>query len=328
LVDNGYGNLRGRWSARHPSTQARIATFEMAELTPEHVAEVVAACRGSAEDIVGSLTRALDGQIVGVTIEEPGTYDPSQPLPGHDGPGLAITMKFGASTAVVLLPESSGLLPPWYTAPDATGKSKLSTLAQELSMLVVPASLAADEFQAFRVEAVTAALLLAEVAPGASHVPIALKSEDKQGHLSIIWPVPKPGEMMPKAAAPEVAPLPSAKPEAKPTPPAVAAAAPAPPATHEFSNLPKYTRSVFKVKVPVSVNLASQKQSVQDIIGLVPGSIIKFDKSCDELLDLVVGDQPIAAGEVVKVGDKFGLRIRNIILPQEQFVAIKTSMAS
>jgi flagellar motor switch protein FliN/FliY len=80
--------------------------------------------------------------------------------------------------------------------------------------------------------------------------------------------------------------------------------------------------------VPVSVNLASQKQSVQDILELVPGSIIKFDKSCDELSDLMVGDQPIAAGEVVKVGDKFGLRIRDMFQPQEQLVAIKATMAN
>ena len=64
---------------------------------------------------------------------------------------------------------------------------------------------------------------------------------------------------------------------------------------------------------------------MQEIIELVPGSIIKFDKSCDELLELVVGDQAIAEGEVVKVGDKFGLRVQNMILPQERFIAIKTT---
>jgi flagellar motor switch protein FliN/FliY len=80
------------------------------------------------------------------------------------------------------------------------------------------------------------------------------------------------------------------------------------------------------VQVPVSVTLAAQKHTVQEIRELVPGAIIKFDKSCDELLDLLVCDQPIAQGEVVKVGDKFGLRIRNMILPQEQFIAIKATM--
>jgi flagellar motor switch protein FliN/FliY len=96
----------------------------------------------------------------------------------------------------------------------------------------------------------------------------------------------------------------------------------------DLSKLPPYTQSLFKIRVPVSVNLASHKQSVQDIIELVPGSIIKFDKSCDELLELVVGDQPIAEGEVVKVGDKFGLRVQNMILPQERFIAIQTTIAS
>jgi flagellar motor switch protein FliN len=95
----------------------------------------------------------------------------------------------------------------------------------------------------------------------------------------------------------------------------------------DLSKLPGHTRSFLKVLVPVSVNLASQKHTIQEIRELVPGAIIKFDKSCDELLDLVVCDQPIAAGEVVKVGDKFGLRIRNMTLPQEQFIAIKATMA-
>lgn len=60
----------------------------------------------------------------------------------------------------------------------------------------------------------------------------------------------------------------------------------------------------------------------------MPGAIIKFEKSCDELLDLAVCDQLIAAGEVVKVGDKFGLRIRNMTKPEEQFITIKAMMAS
>jgi flagellar motor switch protein FliN/FliY len=54
--------------------------------------------------------------------------------------------------------------------------------------------------------------------------------------------------------------------------------------------------------------------------------MIKFDKSCEELLDLMVCDQPIASGEVIKVGDKFGLRLRSMIMPQEQFIAIKATM--
>ena len=40
---------------------------------------------------------------------------------------------------------------------------------------------------------------------------------------------------------------------------------------------------------------------------LVPGAIIKFDKTCDQPLELCIGDQPIATVEVVKNGEKIGL---------------------
>ncbi|HVT28075.1 MAG TPA: FliM/FliN family flagellar motor C-terminal domain-containing protein [Lacipirellulaceae bacterium] len=77
----------------------------------------------------------------------------------------------------------------------------------------------------------------------------------------------------------------------------------------ELDRLPTYARGLLRIRVPVQVTLASQRKSIQEIIELGPGSIIKFDKTCDEPLNLCVGDQPIAQGEVVKVGDKFGLRI-------------------
>ncbi len=72
-------------------------------------------------------------------------------------------------------------------------------------------------------------------------------------------------------------------------------------------------RGFMQIRVPVQVTLASQRKSIQEIIELGPGSIIKFDKTCDEALELTVGGRPIAAGEVVKVGDKFGLKISSIV---------------
>ena len=64
--------------------------------------------------------------------------------------------------------------------------------------------------------------------------------------------------------------------------------------------------------------LASKKQPVSKIVELAPGAIIQFNKSCDEMLDLEVSGLRIAEGECVKVGDKFGLRITSIILPEER----------
>lgn len=83
--------------------------------------------------------------------------------------------------------------------------------------------------------------------------------------------------------------------------------------------LPTYGRSLMRIKVPVMVTLAAKKQPVGKIIELVPGSIVQFQKSCDEMLELEVSGRRVALGECVKVGDKFGLRITSFVLPDERF---------
>lgn len=72
---------------------------------------------------------------------------------------------------------------------------------------------------------------------------------------------------------------------------------------------PNSARQMLSILVPIQVTLASQRKSIQEITELGPGSIVKFEKTCDEPLELCLGDRVIATGEVVKVGDKFGLRI-------------------
>ncbi len=80
----------------------------------------------------------------------------------------------------------------------------------------------------------------------------------------------------------------------------------------DLSRLPTYARGLLRIRVPLQVTLASQRISIREITELGPGSIIKFDKTCDEPLELTVGELPLAQGEVVKVGDKFGLRISGL----------------
>lgn len=74
---------------------------------------------------------------------------------------------------------------------------------------------------------------------------------------------------------------------------------------------PGFQQSVLSVPAPVSVTLASKRVRLDTILDLGPGAVVMFDKNCDEPLTLEVGGYPIATGEAVKVGDKFGLRIRS-----------------
>lgn len=85
---------------------------------------------------------------------------------------------------------------------------------------------------------------------------------------------------------------------------------------------PDYWKSLLKVEVPVRVVLAKKKMSVDQILELVPGIMIQFDKPCDSPLTLEVDGQVLAQGEVVNVGDKFGIRIKEVVPPAERYVPV------
>ena len=124
-----------------------MALFEksMSELTPEIAADVVAACQNNAEEAAGALSRGL-GNEYSLLVGEATTYNEETPE-GFDGAGLAILMKYGDVGVAAILPTAGSLLPEWCVAPDSAGESKLNTLAQELSMLLMPDTLSADEFR-------------------------------------------------------------------------------------------------------------------------------------------------------------------------------------
>lgn len=105
-------------------------------------------------------------------------------------------------------------------------------------------------------------------------------------------------------------------------------AAPPRPPVPSFDALPPYARSLLRIRVPVAVSLASKKETVGEILQLGPGAIVKFDKACDETLQLIVNNVPVAEGEAVKINDKFGLRISKILPPHERFQRVMRPQAA
>ncbi len=73
-----------------------------------------------------------------------------------------------------------------------------------------------------------------------------------------------------------------------------------------------YRDQVLQIKTDISVTLAQQKVPLSKVLGLVPGSMLIFQKHYGEPLALEANGHQIALGETVKVGDKFGIRILNL----------------
>ena len=74
---------------------------------------------------------------------------------------------------------------------------------------------------------------------------------------------------------------------------------------------------ILKLQVPLIVKLAERRLAVSEVLHLGVGSILEFAKPSDEPLTLLVNNKPIAAGEAVKVGENFGLRLTHVGDPKQ-----------
>lgn len=288
----------------------------MSRLTPEFAEEIISACQAGAEQAAAAFTTALGRQYT-LAVGDPGT-DFSNVL--GEGPGLALLFTLDQEGLVAVLPESSGLLPEWYDTPDATGQRQLSKLAQELGKLLLPQDLVADSSQAARIDNCRVCLQRAGAAEGTSCLSLQLASGDDSGTVVLVWPLSNPTRLFEpdeERVEPE-APSPPAPPK-----PQVTTSRPT-----SFAHLPSYSRSLLKIKVPARVVLASKKEKVSDVVEMASGTIIKFDKACDEMLQLYVGNQLVAEGEAVKIGDKFGFRVNAMVMPQEHFSRVRGSQTA
>ncbi len=70
---------------------------------------------------------------------------------------------------------------------------------------------------------------------------------------------------------------------------------------------------VYDLTVPVAIELGRTRMSVQDVLALGRGSVIQLDRLAGEPIDVFVGDRRFAEGEVVVVGEQFGVRITRIL---------------
>lgn len=80
---------------------------------------------------------------------------------------------------------------------------------------------------------------------------------------------------------------------------------------------------LLDVPLEVGVELGRTRLTIQDLLQLGPGSVIELDKIAGEALDILVNGRLVARGEAVVVNDKFGVRITDIVSPQERIARLR-----
>ncbi len=70
---------------------------------------------------------------------------------------------------------------------------------------------------------------------------------------------------------------------------------------------------LLDLTLPVSIELGRTSMTVQEVLRLGRGSVVQLDRLAGEPIDIFVGDRRFAEGEVVVLGEHFGVRITRIL---------------
>jgi flagellar motor switch protein FliN/FliY len=73
---------------------------------------------------------------------------------------------------------------------------------------------------------------------------------------------------------------------------------------------------VFDLPVELAVEIGRTTMTIRETLGIGPGSLIQLNRLAGEPVDLLVNGHRIARGEVVAIDEEFGLRVTEIISPE------------
>ena len=72
------------------------------------------------------------------------------------------------------------------------------------------------------------------------------------------------------------------------------------------------------IAVTVSLEVGRTSLKIREIMSLSQGSVVELDKLAGEPLDLLVNNTKVAQGEVVLVGDRYGVKLTNVVPASER----------
>ena len=70
---------------------------------------------------------------------------------------------------------------------------------------------------------------------------------------------------------------------------------------------------ILDIPIEVTVELGRSKMLVNELLQLGQGSVIELSKLAGETLEILANQKLIARGEAVMVGEKFGIRLTDVV---------------
>ena len=75
---------------------------------------------------------------------------------------------------------------------------------------------------------------------------------------------------------------------------------------------------LMDINLPVSIELGRTKMPISELLALGPGSVVELNKLAGEPVDVMVNQKLVARGEVVVIDENFGVRITQLMTPEER----------
>lgn len=73
---------------------------------------------------------------------------------------------------------------------------------------------------------------------------------------------------------------------------------------------------LLDIPVQVAVEVGRVRLELSDLVRRGPGSVIELDREAHEPADILVNGKVVARGEVVTVGENYGVRITSVLKDQ------------
>lgn len=80
---------------------------------------------------------------------------------------------------------------------------------------------------------------------------------------------------------------------------------------------------ILDIPVTLSMEVGETDIAIRNLLQLNQGSVIELNRVAGEPLDVKVNGTLIAHGEVVVVNDRYGIRLTDVISPQERIKRLK-----
>lgn len=75
---------------------------------------------------------------------------------------------------------------------------------------------------------------------------------------------------------------------------------------------------ILDIPLQLSVELGRTHMLVKDVLQLNQGAVVELSKLAGEPLDVFINSKLVARGEAVMVNEKFGVRLVDVISPNER----------